>query len=74
MKSSDRHAGKLPKVHQLEDPAEGSSENSPLLGFEAPDIEDENGINETQSRWEGYKDFEGLPWWRRPSVSSVPCS
>ena len=19
--------------------------------------------------WDGYKDFEGLPWWRRPSVS-----
>ena len=18
--------------------------------------------------WEGYKDFEGLPWWRRPAV------
>lgn len=22
--------------------------------------------------WDGYKDFEGLPWWRRPSVR--PCS
>lgn len=21
-----------------------------------------------QDEWDGYKDFEGLPWWRRPSV------
>jgi hypothetical protein len=47
------------------------SEESPLLSNGS-----ENGRNsapsgnegESDAEWHGAKDFEGLPWWRRPSV------
>lgn len=33
--------------------------------------ESQDGLSETSSNtpaWDGLKDFEGLPWWRQPSV------
>lgn len=28
----------------------------------------ESQTNEDSNIWDGHKDFEGLPWWRKPSV------
>lgn len=28
------------------------------------------GVKGTNGGWDGLADFEGLPWWRRPSVSA----
>lgn len=30
--------------------------------------------NGRKSSWSGFDDFEGLPWWRTPSVCSFPCA
>ena len=44
--------------------ADGASEQTPLLG--------NGGTTDTRkaSVWEGEADFEGVVWWRKPSVSS----
>jgi hypothetical protein len=39
----------------------GNTSNSSIDSIEEP--EDGN-----ESTWPGAKDFEGLPWWRKPSV------
>lgn len=41
-------------------PGRDGNENTPLLG--------EGGGNGGAPAWEGAKDFEGLPWYKRPSV------
>jgi hypothetical protein len=47
-----------------------SDENEPLLGSGSGSGSgsDENGSVE-ELEWDGLADFEGLPWWRTPSVS-----
>jgi hypothetical protein len=48
-----------------------TSEDSPLLSNEPVDATDgwpdDNG-DANGGEWHGAKDFEGLPWWRTPSV------
>ena len=43
-------------------------EVTPLLASGGSE-EDDNG-DRRSTEWEGHADFEGLPWWRKPSVSS----
>lgn len=46
--------------------ADGSTESTGLLGAGTRSRDgDHDGREE---RWEGFEDFEGLPWWKRPSV------
>jgi hypothetical protein len=49
-------------------------EASPLLGSGSTD-DDEQDDNErrdeVEPEWEGMVDFQSLPWWRRPSVSTT---
>ena len=42
-------------------------EVTPLLASGGSE-EDDNG-DRRSTEWEGHADFEGLPWWRKPSVS-----
>ena len=44
------------------------SEEEPLLGTsrEGQDPDRKGG-----AEWEGTKEFDGLPWWRKPSVGSL---
>jgi hypothetical protein len=49
-------------------------EASPLLGSSSTDDDDEQDHerrDEEEPVWEGMADFESLPWWRRPSVSTT---
>ncbi|RDW64258.1 MFS general substrate transporter-38 [Coleophoma crateriformis] len=43
------------------------SENSPLLG-ESSSAGPELGRSDTVETWPGQLDFEGLPWWNKPSI------
>jgi hypothetical protein len=45
-------------------------ETTPFLGSGSGS--DENG-SVRELEWEGLVDFDGLPWWRTPSVSSFRC-
>lgn len=47
-----------------------SAEDAPLLGNGSGSGSDPNG-SVTELEWEGLADFEGLPWWRKPSVSRL---
>ena len=54
---------------------EAVDDRTPLLatrGEENAQIEQDNGNVESDGRkpptWEGERDFEGKPWWNRPSV------
>lgn len=42
-----------------------SDEEEPLLGNSRDGDEPDKGGHE----WEGVKEFDGLPWWKRPMVS-----
>ncbi|KAH7328137.1 major facilitator superfamily domain-containing protein [Stachybotrys elegans] len=42
------------------------AESSPLLGAGADG--DESPQDSVRVQWNGMEDFEGLPWWRKPSV------
>lgn len=49
-------------------------DNAPLLAKRSVDSDVTsdgfgNGINGAEQRWSGDKDFEGEPWWNKPSVS-----
>lgn len=47
-----------------------NDEGAPLLGNGNGNDSGISGSDETGSiEWEGLADFDGLPWWRRPSVS-----
>ena len=43
-----------------------TSETTALLGPDAAG--DHHGSGPRKHSWVGYADFEGLPWWKRPSV------
>ncbi|KAH8667479.1 major facilitator superfamily domain-containing protein [Tricladium varicosporioides] len=45
-----------------------SAEDEPLLGNGSGNSSDPNE-SVTELEWEGLADFEGLPWWRKPSVT-----
>lgn len=78
-----RAADSTPKPHQSEGVRSrkvgervserySDHEDSPLLGDES-DIPPsrsgrQNGVHENASAWPGMNDFEGLPWWKKPSV------
>ena len=59
--------------HGIEIEANSPSEESPLL---PPDHRD-GGSGEASedgdapAKWNGERDFEGLPWWKKPSVSDT---
>ncbi len=48
------------------------SENAPLLSQTVADYGREDGVGSEhgETEWLGMADFRGLPWWKRPSVSS----
>lgn len=52
-----------PEVRAVEDDVE-ASESTRLLRETASN----NTADPKEVEWDGYKDFEGLPWWRYPSV------
>ncbi|KAI0539315.1 major facilitator superfamily domain-containing protein [Xylaria digitata] len=48
-----------------------STEEAPLLGTEAGQQEARLENNDDEIRkpsWDGYADFKGLPWWKKPTV------
>ncbi|RSL58020.1 hypothetical protein CEP54_008026 [Fusarium duplospermum] len=46
-----------------------ATETTRLLAISSIESRDgESVASSSGSGWDGYKDFEGLPWWRRPSV------
>jgi hypothetical protein len=47
-------------------------EVTPLLA--SGDREEEDNDDRRSTEWEGHADFDGLPWWRKPSVSSFRSS
>ncbi|KAF7545121.1 hypothetical protein G7Z17_g9421 [Cylindrodendrum hubeiense] len=49
-------------------PATDDTETTRLLGNGDTSAQAEDGADAPEGGWDGYKDFEGLPWWRRPSV------
>lgn len=65
-RTSYRRVGRDP-----EDPEADMSESTTLLGSGA-DNDSNTGDAAGAARkgsWSGSEDFEGLPWWKRPSVS-----
>lgn len=46
----------------------GAAETTRLLDNDGPEAADGGDTGSNASGWDGYKDFEGLPWWQRPSV------
>lgn len=59
----------------------GNSEGSPLLGSgsgsrsESVNEDDAEAEESREHEWEGQGDFDGVPWWRKPSVSySCTCT
>ena len=55
-------------------------ENSPLLGRDSDQRQDagydSRGAGEhgdAASTWDGERDFEGRPWWNKPSVRTSMC-
>lgn len=67
---SENNASTKPVAEEDQVSAEGMTEASPLLANVENGLSqsDSEGGNEFQ-KWEGDKDFEGLPWWKMPSVS-----
>jgi hypothetical protein len=47
-----------------------SDEITPLLDSESRPSE-EDGDNQTETEWAGHADFEGVTWWRKPSVGII---
>lgn len=45
-----------------------SDEISPLLPGVAEDGSTGNGDEPRDSTWTGSREFEGIPWWKKPSV------
>lgn len=63
----------LERIIQNDDDSR-SSEESPLLGRD--NHSDSGKGNNGETPWNGHADFEGLSWWRRPSVRynhDIPC-
>lgn len=56
----------------LEIPKDSDYENTPLLVRDEEDhdgpLENPSGDQTSEVEWEGGKDFEGRPWWNKPSV------
>lgn len=44
------------------------AEESPLLGNNG-----DGTFGDAENTWNGNKDFEGLPWWQKPSVGWPSC-
>ncbi|KPM39793.1 hypothetical protein AK830_g6794 [Neonectria ditissima] len=49
-------------------PATEDTETTGLLNNDRQGPYTADDATTTEGGWDGYKDFEGLPWWRRPSV------
>lgn len=45
------------------------TESTRLLGASVEESRNEAVTEDTNGGWDGLADFDGLPWWRRPSVS-----
>ena len=55
----------------IDTPKAGQGEEEPLLGYSGnSDTNDGDDSRGGAPIWTGYKDFEGRPWWRKPSVRS----
>lgn len=67
-KSVDRGAANGPVVRHFEDSVDDATETTRLLGANDRNSHEEPARDASQSRWDGCDDFEGLPWWRKPSV------
>ncbi|KAF4472637.1 tetracycline-efflux transporter [Fusarium albosuccineum] len=52
----------------IENPSVDVTETTRLLSADGPETRDGDSVSSSSSGWDGYKDFEGLPWWHRPSV------
>lgn len=62
-KTDDHAPSSSPHVREVDDDIEATESTRLLRQIAANDTADSK-----QDEWDGYKDFEGLPWWRRPSV------
>jgi MFS family permease len=51
-------------------PVESDNEDAPLLSPTAQDYGSGNNGNrrDSEHEWDGQADFEGLPWWKKPSI------
>ena len=45
------------------------TESTRLLGASVEESRNEAVTEDTNGGWDGLADFDGLPWWHRPSVS-----
>ncbi|KAM5368641.1 hypothetical protein ACJZ2D_009413 [Fusarium nematophilum] len=45
-----------------------ATERTRLLASGDLETRNGDGVDSNNGGWDGHKDFEGLPWWRRPSV------
>ncbi|KAK7418487.1 hypothetical protein QQZ08_011239 [Neonectria magnoliae] len=57
-----------PTAFAMANPTTEDDETTRLLNNDNQDAYCEDGASAAEGGWDGYKDFEGLPSWRRPSV------
>ena len=67
-KSRDNLVAQSPEVRELDDSDTEFNEASSLLGADTRSDYDEASRAPRKGSWNGFEDFEGLPWWKMPSV------
>ncbi|KAH7145771.1 major facilitator superfamily domain-containing protein [Dactylonectria estremocensis] len=65
---SNRNAMASSTSYATANPTMGDTETTRLLGNGAQDGLEGDRTDASDGGWDGYNDFEGMPWWRRPSV------
>ncbi|KAK2606095.1 hypothetical protein QQS21_003490 [Conoideocrella luteorostrata] len=67
-----RRPGSTPQTEARAEPdlilRADATESTRLLGPGPDEHANETTLNSTSQSWNGLADFEGLPWWRQPSV------
>lgn len=62
------------RAHQAQDAINVEpDERSALLDFSDADASSERSGSSDPPVWHGDRDFDGLPWWKRPSVRWTSC-
>lgn len=67
-KQADSSASYFPPVRDPDETETDTTEASRLLDAGVQAGEDQNENTGNKPTWSGLEDFEGLPWWKTPSV------
>ena len=67
-KRIDNLVPQSPEVREVDDSDTEVNEGSSLLGAGTQSDYDEAARAPRKGSWNGFEDFEGLPWWKTPSV------